>query len=327
MAVLEQASQNSFMLPKKQIELTIPTLDLSLLRKIKGGYSPDDYFDVDNGRIYGHDNYNPDDGSYDLGELDGGVCKPTEPVIDIEPDEECPEYEDPEFIEQSDYEDYGDVDHGQNGYDGFNFNNGYTIDPSLSVEERAIITSAMEALPLALQMQNVRIVVDAHTIEQLNPYKAQHADFDILGGNACFLYKGQVVTIDGNRVTIQEDTIFLRDANVASQALLEESFHLWQHYNCIQTPFVYSSDFVVDGMELQADIIKNMMLFQVGHEIMLNDDLAMAIIDAFDQQTHQYDIESLTSFFDSYFTPPSGYDFCWDTVLTMFFEHSYLPFQ
>ncbi len=305
------------MLPKKQIELTIPTLDLSLLRKIKGGYDPDGFYDkYYDGNVYNHDNYDSDSDSFDQGHVEGSVCTQTAPR----------EYEDPEFIEQSDYDDYGDVDHDQYEYDGVNFNNGYTIDPSLSVEERAIITSAMEALPQALQMQNVRIVVDAHTIEQLNPYKAQYADFNILGGNACFLYKGQVVTIDGNRVTIQEDTIFLRDANVASQALWEESLHQWQHYNCIQTPFVYSSDFVVDGMELQADIIENMMLFQGGHEIMLNDDLTMAIIGAFDQQTNQYNIESLTSFFDSYFTPPSGYDFCWDTVLTMFFEHSYLPF-
>ncbi len=85
------------MLPKKQIELTIPTLDLSLLRKIKGGYDPDGFYDkYYDGNVYNHDNYDSDSDSFNLGELEGCVCRPTEPIIEVVPDEELPEREDPE---------------------------------------------------------------------------------------------------------------------------------------------------------------------------------------------------------------------------------------
>lgn len=275
---------------QKQIVLTIPTIDLALLKKIKGGYSEGitpsyciDHYDDP----HWYEDYNDWRGGSDEGQQDDHY-----------------------------YDESNDGNNSGNEYGGFNFNNGYSIDPALSVEERAIITSAMEALPLALQMQNVKIIVDAEFVRSL-----EYA-------NGCFLHQGQVVRhSDGTRTVIQEDTIYLTTASTASHTLWEESLHQWQYYNCLQIPLDSLSDDVVNsGMEIQADIIENMMLFQNGCGIMLNDDLTMAIIDAFNQDTKQYDIESLSSFFDSYFTPPSGYDFCWDTVLTMFFEHPYLPF-
>lgn len=89
------------MLQKNQIVLTIPTIDLSLLKRIKGGYDPDGFNDhYFNGNIYNQDNYDPDNDSFDLGVIDPAVCKPGTSYDDNEPDESSLENEFTEFIEQ-----------------------------------------------------------------------------------------------------------------------------------------------------------------------------------------------------------------------------------
>lgn len=229
-------------------------------------------------------------------------------------------------------DDYGGGSGGETGgiYNGqYNQNhNGYSFDSSISAGDRAIITSAMESLPEVLQNQNVKIIIDSHVIEELNPYKAGYANFDVEGGNACFLYKGQVVKVDGKIVTISEDTIYLRSADVAPQALWEESLHQWQHYNCIQIPFLnsnnlYSSEFINKGMEIQAKVIKEMMDYRDGLPTSaFNSDFYEALSDYFSQDSLSYNLDELAYYFDSYFTRPEGFDFCWDTVLRMFFSAS-----
>lgn len=232
-------------------------------------------------------------------------------------------------------DDYGGGSGGETGgiYNGqYNQNhNGYSFDSSISAGDRAIITSAMESLPEVLQNQNVKIIIDSHVIEELNPYKAGYANFDVEGGNACFLYKGQVVKIDGENVTIAEDTIYLRSADVAFKALWEESLHQWQHYNCIQNSF-QSPDLVNNGMEVQADIIKGLMAFingEIEGSQLLSDDIINALLDEnniyYDYITGRLNVISFSSYLNSHLTPPEGYDFCWEEVLSMFFSYSSYP--
>lgn len=98
------------MLQRNQIVLTIPTIDLSLLKRIKGGYSPDGH---DNDNIYSQDNYDPENDSYGLGELEPSVCKPNEPLDEFE-------YENPEFNEQDEPDDYQNEDSRAGGLNDYN---------------------------------------------------------------------------------------------------------------------------------------------------------------------------------------------------------------
>ena len=85
-----------FIEQRKKIELSIPTIDLSLFKKIKGGYLPgsENVFDDKyvNGNIYNEGNYNPEDDSFGLGELESPICRPLP--------EEPELLEEPELIEQ-----------------------------------------------------------------------------------------------------------------------------------------------------------------------------------------------------------------------------------
>ena len=86
-----------FIEQRKKIELSIPTIDLSLLRKIKGGYLP-----------------GSEDDSFGLGELESPICRP----LPEEP--ELPE--DPELIEQDEPDNGDNEDNRSEDRDTHNLN-------------------------------------------------------------------------------------------------------------------------------------------------------------------------------------------------------------
>jgi hypothetical protein len=277
------------MLQRNQIVLTIPTIDLALLKKIKGGYSEgitpsycNDHYDDP----HWYEDYNDWREGSDEGQQDNHY-----------------------------YDESNDGNNSGNEYGGFIFNNGYSIDPALSVEERAIITSAMEALPLALQMQNVKIIVDAEFVSSLEM------------ANGCFLHQGQAVRHnDGSITVIQEDTIYLTDVSMAAKTLWEESLHQWQYHNCLQTPLSLYPDGIVDNfMEVQVDIIQYMMLFEDFMEngtifsVSLPYEVSSYIAQHYNEEQDRYDIESIVSFLEDHYQAAGGFDYHWDEVINMFF--------
>ena len=210
---------------------------------------------------------------------------------------------------------------GDSYWDDNQDNHGYYFDPSMTSGDRAIITNAMEALPEELQNQNVKIVVDPDLIALLDE------------ANGCFLHEGFKKSLgDGTFLEINEDTIVLRSsANI--DVLWEESLHQWQYNNCIHAPLsLRISAEIQNAMEIQADIIEVLKTYAqdykqygditvISHFSQIAQDIEVQnmIMDNYNAQYGNYNIQNLVSFFDSYISSPDGYEFEWEYVLSMFF--------
>lgn len=85
-------------------------------------------------------------------------------------------------------------------------------------------------------------------------------------------------------------------------------------------------------MEFQADIIEGLMAFincEIEGSQLLSDDIINALLDEnniyYDYITGRLNVISFSSYLNSHLTPPEGYDFCWEEVLSMFFSYSSYP--
>ena len=85
-------------------------------------------------------------------------------------------------------------------------------------------------------------------------------------------------------------------------------------------------------MEVQADIIEGLMSFISGlveGSQLLDNDILNALLDEnsnyYDYNSNRLNIALFSSYLNSHLTPPEGYDFCWEEVLSMFFSYSSYP--
>ena len=230
------------MLQRNQIVLTIPTIDLSLLKRIKGGYSPDSYYDqYDNDNIYSQANYDPENDSYGLGELEPSVCKPNEPLDEFE-------YEDPEFPEQDEPDDYQNEDSRTNG---LNDNGNSGPDGIISgLSKDTVVTNEILSQILAgtgIDYQFNQAWLDAKSKG---------------GALGAVIYEGQLLP-DGRVAT--HDTIILSDKATIS-TLNEELFHIWQGANCYNGDG-FPTDHSTGPMELMAAVFDYIYDIRFGNGI------------------------------------------------------------
>ncbi len=85
-------------------------------------------------------------------------------------------------------------------------------------------------------------------------------------------------------------------------------------------------------MEVQADIIEGLMSFISGlveGSQLLDNDILNALLDEnsnyYDYNSNRLNIALFSSYLNSHLTPPEGYDFCWEEVLSMFFGYTSYP--
>jgi len=229
----------------QELDLHVPHLGVKQTCQTIGGY-PEHDMKWGWGSPYPF-TYSWDEGSngdYTHNESDWGDIAPAYCYPNHSSDwDDCsgPSWSTPDSYER---DDFGGMGGGDSNYDDNSGENGYYMDPSMSAKDAKIISAAMEDLPESLQHQEVKIVVDPDLLASFEPYS-----------NACFLRKGATyTTLNGEKITITEDTILLRSAEVANKALIEESVHQWATNNGCRLNGTNTGN--IDYMERQADIIE-----------------------------------------------------------------------